>query len=118
MTSKPRTENRSCPRGARALRGHLVRKLPDMLDAAIAAYQKIATTAPSDDPKSFAAAHSGAKAALAHIEQIIKLAETAIAEEEKATPAQKGTLEALLGLARKAVGDEEPGAVPDREAGP
>lgn len=110
MTAKTRTAKRSRPPGARALRKRLILKLPDMLDAAIAAYQQIAMTAPADDPKTFAATHSGAKAALVHIEQIIKLAEAAIVEEDKTPKAQKTNVEALLNLARQTVDAEEAAA--------
>jgi len=88
---------------ARAMRKQLIDRLPDMLDAAIAAYQRIALSSHSNDPKSFVATHSGAKAALAHIEQVIKLAESALDEESDGAHAKKGEVEAYLVAARQAL---------------
>lgn len=110
----PAIPNRRAP--SRNLRNRLVRKLPAMLDAAIAAYQQIALTAPSDDPKSFAAAHTGAKAALAHIEQIIRIAESAIAQDTQASTSGGGSsdqIEALLNAARSALGNDPEHHDPD-----
>ncbi|NMM45217.1 hypothetical protein HH303_12055 [Rhodospirillaceae bacterium KN72] len=104
MAEKPTTSSRK--RAAdRPLRDKLARKLPAMLDAAIAAYQQIASSADGADPKTFAAAHTGAKAALAHIEQIIKLAEAAI-EREATSPGtlpSQDRIEALIRTARGAL---------------
>lgn len=93
------------------MRDRLVQKLPAMLDAAIAAYQQIAAAPHGDDPKNFTAAQTGAKAALAHIDQIIKLAEAALDREERtehARPLETDQVQALIGLARKALKDEAP----------
>ena len=93
----------------RTMRNKLARKLPAMLDAAIVAYQQIASSADGTDPKNFAAAHTGAKAALAHIEQIIKLAEAAIERESASTgtlPSQD-RIEALIRTARGALSSGE-----------
>ena len=104
MTEKPTSGSRK--RAAdRTLRTKLARKLPAMLDAAIAAYQQIASSADGTDPKNFAAAHTGAKAALAHIEQIIKLAEAAIEREATSAGAMpsQDRIEELIRTARGAL---------------
>ncbi|MEQ8444194.1 MAG: hypothetical protein RIM72_09020 [Alphaproteobacteria bacterium] len=98
---------------AQQLRKELIRRLPEMLDAAIAAYQRIALTGQSDDPKSFVATHTGAKAALAHIEQIIKLAETALEKEQVADQGKKGEVEAYLSAARLALAADASSAEED-----
>jgi hypothetical protein len=88
------------------MRKRLMKKLPAMLDAAIAAYQQIALNGPAEDPKSFAAAHTGAKAALAHIEQIIKLAEAAATQDEAQEKDVDGVA-TLISAARTALAHDE-----------
>lgn len=90
----------------RTMRSQLLQKLPTMLDAAIEAYQRIAETPPSDDPKLFAASQTAAKAALAHIEQIMDLAESALKKEDAQTGPGSGEIESLLKSARLAVAQD------------
>lgn len=99
------SSKRGRPRRGRVrnMRSRLLQKLPAMLDAAIEAYQRIATCPPSDDPKLFAASQTGAKAALAHIEQIIDFAETALKQEDAQAGTDSERIETLLGTARKAL---------------
>jgi hypothetical protein len=100
------------------MRARLIRKLPEMLDAAIDAYHHIALTPQPEDPKSFAASQTGAKAALAHIEQIIKLAESALREELQAGPqAESERIEALISAARSALGGEPTNDPDSRDGG-
>lgn len=91
---------------AERMRERLLEKLPDMLDAAIAAYQRIAETGETDDPKSFAAAQTGAKAALAHIDQIIKLAEATLEKEEGEKGVENDQVQALIQSARIAMASD------------
>lgn len=78
-----------------------------MLDAAIAAYQRIALMEHNmEDPKATAAAHSGAKAILAHIDQIIKLAEVSISGTGDGDRAS-GDLDAILAASRNALSGEK-----------
>ncbi|MDF1749946.1 MAG: hypothetical protein P1V34_13825 [Alphaproteobacteria bacterium] len=102
---RPRNPKTRRPQ-SNTMRQRLMKKLPDMLDAAIAAYQQIALNGPSEDPKSFAAAHTGAKAALAHIEQIIKLAEAAAAQDEAHQNDAEG-FSTLITAARSALEQDE-----------
>lgn len=83
------------PRGAAPL-------LADALPSVTEAYIKFVEETDHDaDPKAFAARHSAAKTALAHIEQLLKLSgET---EEEGAAD----TAASALGAARQEIGDEE-----------
>lgn len=100
---------------AQQIRARLIRKLPEMLDAAIDAYHHIALTPQPEDPKSFAASQTGAKAALAHIEQIIKLAESTLREELQAGPkAESERIEALISAARSALGASEAETVSEK----
>lgn len=97
------------------MRSQLLRRLPTMLDAAIEAYQRIASAPPSDDPKMFSATQTGAKAALAHIEQIIDLAETALKQEDAKAGPETDQIESLLGSAREALSqDRREGTSTDR----
>ncbi|MCR9221984.1 MAG: hypothetical protein NXI21_17310 [Alphaproteobacteria bacterium] len=91
------------------LRDRLAARLPDMLDAAISAYQRIATHDGGEDPKRFAAAQSGAKAALAHIEQLIALAEVVIRDAPASRAEEAAAAERLVAEARAALasGPEE-----------
>lgn len=92
---------------AHTLRNRLAQKLPAMLDAAITAYQQIAATAPPDDPKGFAAAHTAAKSALSHIDQIIKLAETAIAKDDVNRTETSDRVDELITLARSQLAKDQ-----------
>jgi hypothetical protein len=75
-------------------------KLADALPSVTQSYMKfVADTEHDADPKAFAARHSAAKTALAHIEQLMKLTEPG--EEE-------GALAAIaLGEARQEIGDQQ-----------
>lgn len=48
--------------------------LPERIRAALAGYQRFTTDDPPADAKGFAAWHAAAKAALAHVEVLVKLA--------------------------------------------
>jgi hypothetical protein len=77
-------------------------KLADALPSVTESYMKfVADTEHDADPKAFAARHSAAKTALAHIEQLMKLTdpgEGAEGEDPAAT---------ALGAARQEMDDEE-----------
>jgi hypothetical protein len=84
------------------MREKFLKKLPAMLDAAIAAYQRIALSDPNDDPKSAAVNHAGAKAILVHIDQILKLAEATLDDVE--TPERVSSdLEVIIDASRRAL---------------
>lgn len=57
------------------LKARLAEALPGLFDAALDAYRRLAETDHEADPKSSAAAHGAAKAALTHLELLLKLAE-------------------------------------------
>ncbi|MBP5856269.1 hypothetical protein KAJ83_04565 [Marivibrio halodurans] len=91
------------------LRDRLAERLPEMLDAAITAYQRIAAPVGGDDPKgfdpkSFAASQTGAKAALAHIEQLIVLAEAIIRDPPAGHAGDTALAAQLVAQAKVALG--------------
>lgn len=92
------------------LRDRLAERLPEMLDAAITAYQRIAAPVGGDDdskgfdPKSFAASQTGAKAALAHIEQLIVLAEAIIRDPPAGHAGDTALAAHLVAQAKVALG--------------
>ena len=55
-------------------REQIARFLPDALDKAIVSYQGFMAEAAGTDPKAFAAHHGACKAAIAHIELLLKFA--------------------------------------------
>lgn len=117
-TKAKRGRSRVKPRKAPAksktdlLRERLAERLPEMLDAAITAYQRIADPGGADDPKSFAASQTGAKAALAHIEQLIVLAEAIIRDLPSGHAGDTAAAEQLVAQAKAALGSD---AEPDSE---
>ena len=117
MTARKRkTRRRVGPaadsRRAETMRQRLAVRLPYMLDAAIAAYHRIAAQTEGTDAKTFAAAQTGAKAALGHIEQLIALAEAVCpseAPEENTGGTGPDDLERLVATARAALAESEAG---------
>lgn len=83
------------------LRAELQSALPDRIRAALAAYHRFTADDPPDDPKSFAAWHAAAKAALAHVEGLVKLMRWAQAEADAAGGEENS--DALLEQARGAL---------------
>ena len=81
------------------LRQSLAGTLPDRIRAALAGYEEFTGTAPPADAKGFAAWHSAAKAALAHVDLLVKLAHWAEAEAAEA----EGGVDHLLSQARAAL---------------
>lgn len=77
--------------------------LPDRIGIALAGYQRFTADEPPADAKGFAAWHAAAKAALAHVEALVKLVRWAEAPATVTESAEDG-LEDLLGQARRALG--------------
>ncbi len=82
------------------LRTRLAATLPDHVAAALAGYEDFTATSPPADAKGFAAWHAAAKAALAHVDLLVKLARWA---EGSAEPDQDAGMERLLAGARAAL---------------
>ena len=91
------------------LRRSLAARMPAMLDGAIGAYDRIATDFDTADPKAISSMHSAAKATLAHIEQVIRVAEWVLNMPEADRPMDGGDAESLLMLARKSLEDGRSG---------
>ena len=82
--------------------------LPERIRAALAGYERFTAEEPPADAKGFAAWHAAAKAALAHVELLVKLARWAEGGETAApAPEPEDEIGRLLILARQAVGEDE-----------
>ena len=81
------------------LRLALADSLPGRIRAAVAGYEEFTGTAPPTDAKGFAAWHAAAKAALAHVDLLVKLTRWAKAESAEA----EDGLDHLLSQARAAL---------------
>lgn len=85
--------------------------LPQRMRVALAGYERFTAGEPPDDAKGFAAWHAAAKAALAHVEVLVKLMRWAEGGAEADDPVDDG-LGRLLAQARDALdqlddGDDE-----------
>lgn len=89
---------------AEALRGFVQALLPDRIVAALAGYERFTAEEPPADAKGFAAWHGAAKAALGHVEVLVKLARWAEGKDESLPGADDG-LGRLLAEARAALDD-------------
>ncbi|CCG41962.1 hypothetical protein [Magnetospirillum molischianum] len=83
------------------LRRRLALVLPDRIAAAVTGYETFVMTPPPDDAKGFAAWHAAAKAALAHVDSLVKLARWA--EGGTVSIGETDGIEGLLARARAAL---------------
>lgn len=89
-------------------RGELAAVLPPLITAAADSYRGFAAAAAPDDAKGFAAHHAACKAALAHMELLIKLAQWAEDDTtDQPPPGDVDTVERLLATARSAIAEVE-----------
>jgi hypothetical protein len=91
-----------------ALRLRVAAVLPARLGAVAATYERFTSLDPPEDAKGFAAWHGAAKAALAHMELLVKLARWAEGGGSESL-AEGDPLEALLAQARAAVAMDDDG---------
>lgn len=87
------------PEDMGTIRAECRAELPGRIKAALDEYRCFVDTPPPDDAKGFAAWQAAAKAALAHVEGLVKLARWAEGE----TTADDGGLDGLLAQARDAL---------------
>lgn len=80
------------------LRQRLALRLPDRIAAAVGGYETFVATVPPDDAKGFAAWHAAAKAALSHVDALVKLARWA--EGGATTSDEAEGLDGVLARAR------------------
>jgi hypothetical protein len=85
------------------IRAQCARELPGRIDDAFTAYRRYIAEPPPGDPKLFSAYQTGAKAALAHIDALTKLARWAEAPEPGVEQPVRDDGESLLAAARAAV---------------
>ncbi len=97
-------------RGGRldAARRELARAVPDLIRAALADYRRLAAAGAEDvaDAKAVAARHAACKAAVAHIESLIRLARWA---QDEAADQTAPDLDALVAEARAGLAARDPG---------
>lgn len=89
------------PDATRTLRDELAASLPARIRAQLDTYHRFTADEPPADAKGFAAWQAAAKAALAHVEQLVKLARWAEKGDEPDTP--DSGLDRLLAEARDAL---------------
>lgn len=95
------------------LKARLADALPGLFDAALEAYRRLAETGHDGDAKSSAASHAAAKAALGHLELLLKLAELiappaeAIPHGGKSTGGDAFGRDRLIAAARLALRDSD-----------
>ncbi|MGE5515316.1 MAG: hypothetical protein ACM31D_05790 [Bacteroidota bacterium] len=88
--------------GAEAVRRQIQTSLPERVRAALSGYERFTAEEPPADAKGFAAWHAAAKAALAHVEVLVKLMRWAEGRAETEGAAEDG-LDTLLCQARTAL---------------
>ena len=92
------------PEDMESLRRTLQGVLPARIRAALGGYERFTSDDPPADAKGFAAWHAAAKAALAHVEVLVKLARWAEGKPDDAAAADDDGVETLLARARAALG--------------
>ncbi|MEO5373164.1 MAG: hypothetical protein H7840_02665 [Alphaproteobacteria bacterium] len=89
-----------------ALRRQLKGSLPKRIGKAVDSYDGFSTAPPPDDAKGFAAHHAACRAALAHVEMLVKLSRWAEGKEEATSPEGEGEdIDRLIAEARSAIRD-------------
>lgn len=88
--------------GGETLRRQIQASLPERVRAALSGYERFTAEEPPADAKGFAAWHAAAKAALAHVEVLVKLMRWAEGGAENEGVAEDG-LDTLLCQARSAL---------------
>ncbi|MCW9034356.1 MAG: hypothetical protein OQK35_01750 [Alphaproteobacteria bacterium] len=83
----------------------LSKSLPQQLDETINSYSYFAKIAPPEDAKGFAAHHSACKAALAHLDQLIKLAHWVEDQPPSVLENEDAEAERLVQKAQQAVAE-------------
>lgn len=84
------------------LRRLVLAALPERMRVALGAYQRFTDEEPPADAKGFAAWHAAAKAALSHVEVLVKLMRWAEGGAEADGPPEDG-MDRLLAQARQAL---------------
>ncbi|MEX1306335.1 MAG: hypothetical protein WEA84_14360 [Rhodovibrionaceae bacterium] len=87
---------------------NLAGQLPALIDIAVESYRRFAQAESPDDPKAYAAQQSACKAALAHLDLLLRLARALLPKAGSEMPAPE--VDALIAEARARAGL-------DREAG-
>ncbi len=91
--------------GLMDLRRRLATTLPGQMQRVAEGYDAFAAQPPPDDAKAFQAHHAACKAALAHLDLLVKLARWAEGGEAAAEGGADDDVDALLAQARAALED-------------
>ena len=87
---------------------NLAQQLPALIDTAVESYRRFALAEPPDDAKGYAAQQTACKAALAHLDLLLRLARALLPTSTAAERAPD--LETLIAEARAAAGlDDDSG---------
>ncbi|MTI10272.1 hypothetical protein [Curvivirga aplysinae] len=91
------------------LKIHLAGRLPEMLSLALEAYDTITGQPASEDPRAFTAQQGGAKAALTHMEALLKLAQSVMLQPDVIGQSVENDdeLSLMLKRAKQAVGESQ-----------
>jgi hypothetical protein len=96
-----------------ALRRRMSAAMPERLAAAMDSYDGFALANPPTEAKAFAAHHGACKAALAHVELLLKLTRWATGKAEGAS--EGDDLGRLIAEARSILGDDDDNETEDEE---
>lgn len=89
-----------------AMRNKLKTSLAKRITQAVASYDGFVTAQPPDDAKGFAAHHAACRAALTHVESLVKLARWAEGREAPASAeGESEDIDRLIAEARSAIED-------------
>lgn len=94
----------------KALKKYLQKSLPEKVTRALQSYDDFTSQPPAGDAKSFSAHHSACRAAVVHIETLLKLAKWTDEEAASSTPLPNAEIMELLAAARTELdefGDDE-----------
>lgn len=92
------------PEDLHSLRRRLQLVLPERIQSALGGYERFTSDQPPADAKGFAAWNAAAKAALAHVDLLVKLARWAEGRADESGDDDDG-VETLLARARTALGE-------------
>ena len=84
-----------------SLKPELRQTLPAQIQSAIKSYEQFAACDSTEDAKTFAAHHSACKAAIAHIEALLKLARWTDSEESMPKPEPDTQFTSILAEAQE-----------------